>query len=70
MNAKGFVNIKDLGGDSFEDSFIANAHREREAHEATLSRFNENVTAFGGDKIRAMTETFPAKEMLEQSNDA
>jgi hypothetical protein len=67
MNAKGFVNLKDLGGESFEDSFIANAHRERDAHEATVSRYQENIVAFGGDKLRAMTETFPAKLMLEQS---
>lgn len=67
MNAKGFVNLKDLGGESFEDSFISNAHRERDAHEATVSRYQDNLASFGGDKTRAMTETFPAKEMLEQS---
>jgi hypothetical protein len=69
MNAKGFVNLKDLGGDSFEDSFIANAHREREAHESTLKRLQENISAFDGDKSRALIETFPAKEMLEQAYD-
>ena len=67
MNAKGFVNIKDLGGESFEDSFIAGKHRERDEHEALITRYRDNIDAFGGDKIRAMTETFPAKQMLEET---
>lgn len=68
MNSRGKINVKDLGGEAFEDSFIAGKQQERKEHEALAATWKANLTAFGGDKVRAMTETFPAKAMLEQAN--
>lgn len=69
MNDRGFVNLKDLGGEAFEDSFIANKHTERDDHEKLMTRYQDNLKEAGGDKIRAVTETFPAREMLKQAHE-
>jgi|TARA_R110000868_G_scaffold175321_1_gene412295 putative FmdB family regulatory protein len=68
MNARGKINIKDLGGDAFEDSFIAGKQRERDDHEKLVTTYQNNLKAAGGDKLRAVTETFPAHEMLKQAH--
>lgn len=68
MRARGKINVKDLGGEAFEDSYIAGKQRERREHEALTATWKDNLAKFGGDKVRAMTETFPASKMLEQSS--
>lgn len=68
MRSRGKINVKDLGGEAFEDSFMAAKQTERKEHEALASTWKDNLTKFGGDKVRAMTETFPAHKMLEQSS--
>lgn len=68
MKSRGFVNVKDLGGEAFEDSFMAAKQTERKEHEALARTWTDNLKKFDGDKTRAMTETFPAKQMLEQAH--
>jgi len=68
MNARGFRNVKDLGGEAFEDSFTANAQREVREHNTLVAKYQSNLKEAGGDKIRAVTETFPAHEMIAQAH--
>lgn len=68
MKSRGCVNVKDLGGEAFEDSFMSAKRTERKEHEALAATWKDNLKKFGGDKVRAMTETFPAKAMLEQAH--
>lgn len=68
MRSRGKINVKDLGGEAFEDSFMSKKQTERKEHEALTATWKDNLTKFGGDKVRAMTETFPAHKMLEQSS--
>lgn len=67
MNSRGFVNEKDLGGDSFYDQYMNDAKADRDALDATAAAYRRNLKAFDGDKVRAVSETFPAAEMLEQA---
>jgi putative FmdB family regulatory protein len=67
MNARGYIREADLGGESFFDSQTSKAHAERDKHEKTAARYRENLEAFGGDKLKAVEHTFPAQEMLAQS---
>ena len=67
MNSRGFVNEKDLGGDAFYDQYMNDARADRDKLDATAAAYRGNLKAFGGDKVRAVSETFPAHEMLEQA---
>ena len=67
MNSRGYVNEKDLGGDSFYDKYMNDAKADRDKLDATAAAYRGNLKAFGGDKVRAVSETFPAHEMLEQA---
>jgi predicted nucleic acid-binding Zn ribbon protein len=67
MTARGYVNEKDLGGDSFYDQYMNNAQADRDNLDAEAARYRGNLTKFGGDKVRAVTETWNAKDMLEQA---
>jgi len=67
MNSRGFVNEKDLGGDAFYDQYMNDARADRDKLDATAAAYRSNLKAFGGDKVRAVSETFPAHEMLEQA---
>ena len=68
MRSRGFVNEKDLGGDSFYERHTSNKISERDALDETSKTYIENLKKFEGDKVRAVTETFPAHAMLEQAN--
>ena len=67
MRSRGFVNEKDLGGDSFYDQYMNNATSDREHLDDEAARYRGNLQKFGGDKVRAVTETWNAKDMLEQA---
>jgi hypothetical protein len=67
MNSRGFVNEKDLGGDSFYDQYMNDAKTDRDKLDATAAAYRGNLKKFEGDKVRAVSETFPAHEMLEQA---
>jgi predicted nucleic acid-binding Zn ribbon protein len=60
MESKGFIAESDMGA-----GFI-DRHIEKKA-EAVSKTHVENLTKFGGDKIRAVSETFPAHEMLQEN---
>lgn len=68
MRSRGFINEKDLGGEVFHERMVAKARDDRAEGEATAKAWKENLAKFGGDKVRAVTETFPAHKMLEQSS--
>lgn len=67
MHSRGFINEKDLGGDSFYDKYMNDAKADRDKLDATAAAYRRNLKAFEGDKVRAVSETFPAHEMLEQA---
>ena len=69
MRSRGFVNEKDLGGDSFYDQYMNDAKADRDGLDAMSKSYRDNLTKFDGDKVRAVTETFPAHEMLKQAAD-
>jgi putative FmdB family regulatory protein len=67
MRSRGFVNEKDLGGDSFYDQYMNDAKADRDGLDAEAARYRGNLQKFDGDKVRAVTETWNAKDMLEQA---
>lgn len=68
MNARGFVNEKDAGGEAMHDTLASRKIDEKKQLDATASLYRENLKRFDGDKVMAVTETFPAREMLEQAH--
>lgn len=68
MRSRGFVNEKDLGGDSFYERHTSNKVAERDTLDATSKTYIDNLKKFDGDKVKAVTETFPAHSMLEQAH--
>jgi putative FmdB family regulatory protein len=68
MNARGFVNEKDVGGEAMHDTLVSRKLDEKKQLDATANLYRENLKKFDGDKVMAVTETFPAKQMLEQAH--
>jgi len=69
MRSRGYINEKDLGGDSFYDQYMNDAKADRDGLDAMSKSYRDNLTKFDGDRVRAVTETFPAQEMLKQAAD-
>ena len=67
MRSRGYINEKDLGGDSFYEGYMNKAQTERDHLDAEAARYRGNLQKFDGDKVRAVTETWNAKDMLEQA---
>jgi putative FmdB family regulatory protein len=67
MNARGFINEKELGGESFYQRQLDKNRDERNEAAAAAKTWTDNLKKFDGDKTRAMTETYPAHEMLKQA---
>lgn len=67
MRSRGYVNEKDLGGENFYHDYMSKKKEERAELDKTATTYRENLKKFDGDKVRAVTETFPAHEMLKQA---
>jgi putative FmdB family regulatory protein len=67
MKSRGFINEKDLGGENFYNDYMTEKKNERDELDATAKTYRDNLQKYDGDKIRAVTETFPAHTMLEQA---
>lgn len=67
MKSRGFINEKDLGGENFYNDYMTAKKNERDELDATAKTYRDNLQKYDGDKIRAVTETFPAHEMLKQA---
>ena len=67
MRSRGYINEKDLGGDNFYNDYMTNAKNDRDGLDAMSTTYRDNLKRFDGDKIRAVSETFPAHEMLKQA---
>jgi putative FmdB family regulatory protein len=67
MKSRGFINEKDLGGENFYNDYMTEKKNERDELDATAKTYRDNLQKYDGDKIRAVTETFPAAEMLKQA---
>lgn len=65
MKAKGFVSESDMGR-GYIDSHIDKVAEATLAQDKINSTYIDNLNKYGGDKIKAVTETFPAHEMLKQ----
>ena len=67
MRARGFIPESDLGGDVFYERMTSNANEERQRLNKVADTYLDNLEKFDGDKMKAVVETFPAHEMLAQS---
>lgn len=67
MKSRGFINEKDLGGENFYNDYMTQAKNDRDHLDSMSKTYRDNLKAFDGDKVRAVTETFPAHAMLEQA---
>jgi hypothetical protein len=63
MRSRGFVPESDLGS-HFIDDFNAKRREAVLEQDKVNATYHQNLKAFGGDKIKAMTETFPAHECV------
>jgi putative FmdB family regulatory protein len=67
MKSRGFINEKDLGGDNFYNDYMTKQKNDRDDLDSMSKSYRDNLAKFDGDKVRAVTETFPAHEMLKQA---
>lgn len=67
MKSRGFVNEKDLGGENFYNDYMTKAKNDHDNLDSMSTTYRDNLKKFDGDKVRAVTETFPAHEMLKQA---
>jgi len=67
MRSRGFINEKDLGGENFYNDYMTKAKNDRDGLDAMSQSYRDNLKKFDGDKVRAVSETFPAHEMLKQA---
>lgn len=67
MRSRGYVNEKDLGGNDFYESYTESKKEENRKLDAEAARYRDNLAKFDGDKVRAVTETWNAKDMLKQA---
>jgi hypothetical protein len=66
MEARGFVSESDLAPHWWEDQVAKKEAKVAEQDRLTQT-YNDKVTEYGGDKIRAMTETFTTEACLDGS---
>lgn len=59
----GFVSESELGTHFFEDKMQERLDKDR-MQDALTSEYNNKVAEYGGDKVRAMTETFTPERCL------
>jgi hypothetical protein len=67
MKSRGFINEKDLGGESWHCSKSQAIKDDQAKLEADAARYRANLVKFDGDKALAVSETFPAKQMLAEA---
>lgn len=67
MKSRGFINERELGGDAFYEKYTSDKAAERKQLDDTAAAYRSNLKKFDGDKVKAVTETFPAHEMLKQA---
>ena len=67
MKSRGFINEKDLGGDSWHASKSQAIIDDKNKLETDAARYRANLVKFDGDKALAVSETFPAKQMLAEA---
>ena len=67
MKSRGYINEKDLGGENFYNDYMSKAKNDRDNLDAMSTTYRDNLKKFDGDKVRAVSETFPAHEMLKQA---
>ena len=67
MRSRGYINEKDLGGENFYNDYMTKAKNDRDGLDAMSQSYRDNLKKFDGDKVRAVSETFPAHEMLKQA---
>lgn len=66
LEAKGFVSEADLAPHWWEDQQAKKLEKIVEQDRLT-NLYNSKVTEYGGDKVRAMTETFTTEACLDGS---
>jgi hypothetical protein len=66
LNAKGFISEKELGSHWWDDQMAKKQAKLAEQDRLT-DAYNSKVKEYGGDKTRAMTETFTTEACLDGS---
>ena len=67
MQARGYINEKDLGGESFYEKMTTKGREERQRLDNIADSYITNLNKFDGDKMKAVEHTFPAHQMLEEA---
>ena len=67
MQARGFINEKDLGGEGFYEKMTTKGREERQRLDNIADSYVTNLNKFDGDKMKAVEHTFPARQMLEEA---
>jgi len=67
MESRGFVAESDMGK-GFIDDHIQKQNDRAERQDRINKTYLDNLNKFGGDKVKAVTETFPAEQMLKGDN--
>ena len=67
MRARGYIRESELGGDAFYEGMTQKNRDERQRLDNMANSYIDNLKKFEGDKMKAVVETFPAHEMLAQS---
>lgn len=63
LRSRGLVPVEDLANGFIEDG-LDNLRNEKKADEKLIGDYLANVQKYGGDTVRAMTETMPARDCL------
>ena len=62
------IRESDLGGDNFVQDYKTKAFAERDRLDKVSQTYTDNLKKYNGDKMKAVVDTFPAHEMLAQSD--
>ena len=65
---RGLVRESDLGGENFVNDYKTKAFAERDKLDKISQTYTDNLKKYDGDKMKAVVDTFPAHEMLAQSD--
>lgn len=68
LRERGLVRESDLGGDNFVQDYKTKAFAERDRLDKVSQTYTDNLKKYNGDKMKAVVDTFPAHEMLAQSD--
>ena len=64
LEKRGWIRESDLGGDDWWERETSKRKEQVKKDQENADRYQANLKKFDGDKAKALTETYPAKECL------